>query len=71
MNCLAKIYSDNFHYAEKLEVLIETMPEEKLYQNFEEEKYGNYYRNLTGMIEHTHYHLGQIVLIKKMVQQEK
>jgi len=32
-----------------------------------EEKYGNYYRNFHGIIEHCHYHLGQIVLIKKML----
>jgi hypothetical protein len=29
------------------------------------EKYGNYYRNIHGIIEHIHYHLGQIVLIEK------
>jgi len=30
-------------------------------------KYGTLYRNLTGIIEHTHYHLGQIAIIRKMV----
>jgi uncharacterized damage-inducible protein DinB len=49
--------------------LIEKLPEEQLWETFSEEKYGNYYRNLHGMIEHTHYHLGQIVLIKKIIQQ--
>ena len=48
--------------------LIEQLPDEKLSEDIAEEKYGNYYRNLTGIIEHTHYHLGQIVLLKKMIR---
>ncbi|MBC2846731.1 DinB family protein [Winogradskyella flava] len=32
-----------------------------------EEKYGTYFRNLAGIIEHTHYHLGQIAIIKKII----
>ena len=52
--------------AEKFATLIEQLPDSKLWQNFEDGKYGNYYRNLHGLIEHTHYHLGQIVLIKKL-----
>lgn len=54
--------------AEHCALLIEQLPEEKLWEIFVEEKYGNYYRNLNGLIEHTHYHLGQIAIIKKMVQ---
>lgn len=53
--------------AEEFAVLIESLPEEKLGQIFVEEKNGIYYRNLAGIIEHTHYHLGQIALIKKMI----
>lgn len=53
--------------AEKFARLIEQMPESRLEDFFVDEKYGSYYRNLTGIIEHTHYHLGQIVLIKKML----
>ena len=49
--------------------LIDQVPENKLWETFVDEKYGNYYRNLHGIIEHTHYHLGQIVLIKKMLSQ--
>jgi uncharacterized damage-inducible protein DinB len=66
-NYIEQIYSN----VEKLAILIENLPEEKLAENFTDEKYGNYYRNLNGMIEHTHYHLGQIAIIKKIVQQEK
>ena len=47
--------------------LVEQLPEGKLWETFSDEKYGNYYRNINGIIEHTHYHLGQIVLIKKIL----
>ncbi len=42
---------------------------EMLQQDFTDSKYGTYYRNLWGMIEHTHYHLGQIVLLRKMLDE--
>lgn len=54
---------------EDLAALIEALPEEKLGETFVGEQYGTYYRNLHGLIEHTHYHLGQIVIIKKMIRQ--
>jgi uncharacterized damage-inducible protein DinB len=60
---LDKTWSD----AEKFATLLEQLPDSKLQENFSEDKYGNYYRNLSGVIEHTHYHLGQIVLIKKLL----
>ncbi|MBC3539055.1 DinB family protein [Rufibacter sediminis] len=50
-------------------LLIEQLPEAKLWETFVEEKYGTYYRNIQGIIEHTHYHLGQIVLLKKLLPQ--
>lgn len=50
--------------------LIEQLPEQTLFENFTDKKYGNYYRNLHGIIEHTHYHLGQIVLIKKILLED-
>ena len=55
--------------AENFARLIENLPETKLTEIFTDEKYGNYYRNLHGIIEHIHYHLGQIVLIKKILLQ--
>jgi len=48
--------------------LIAQLPEEKLDQSFVDEKYGIYYRNLHGIIEHIHYHLGQMVIIKKLIR---
>jgi uncharacterized damage-inducible protein DinB len=57
--------------AEKAAVLIEKLPEERLFEPFTDEKYGNYYRNIAGIIEHMHYHLGQISLLKKLVRMEQ
>ena len=55
--------------AENFANLVEQLPENRLGEDFWENKYGTIYRNITGVIEHIHYHLGQIVLIKKIVQQ--
>ncbi len=63
-NLLNKTWTE----AETFASLIEQLPDEKLMDSFTDEKYGNYYRNIHGIIEHTHYHLGQIVLIKKILQ---
>lgn len=57
--------------AENFASLTEQLPESKLWEDFSDNKYGNYYRNLHGIIEHIHYHLGQIVLIKKIVLEAK
>ncbi len=53
--------------AEAFAQLIEQLPDEKLLQDFADPKYGTYYRNLAGIIEHIHYHLGQIAVVKKIV----
>ncbi|WP_418638058.1 DUF1572 domain-containing protein [Winogradskyella sp.] len=47
--------------------LIEKLPEETLNNDFVDKKYGTFLRNIDGMIEHSYYHLGQIVLIKKIL----
>ncbi len=54
--------------AEQFARMVEQLPESKLWESFADGKYGNYYRNIQGVIEHTHYHLGQIILIKKITQ---
>jgi len=46
---------------------IEGLEEKRLEQPFIEERYGSYLRNIEGVIEHSYYHLGQIVLIKKLI----
>lgn len=49
---------------------VEQLPDERLGEVFVADKYGIYYRNLHGLIEHTHYHMGQLTLLKKIVQAE-
>lgn len=63
-----QILQSTWDAVEKLSLLIEALPDEQLFDDFADSKYGNYYRNLLGIIEHSHYHLGQIVLIKKMLR---
>ncbi|HQV55917.1 MAG: DinB family protein [Chitinophagaceae bacterium] len=64
---LNKVWAD----AETFAKLVEQLPDEKLNEYLADEKYGNYFRNLHGIIEHSHYHLGQIVIIKKIILKEK
>jgi len=54
--------------AEKFASAVEKFDEEKLASAFVDEKYRSYQRNIDAMIEHAYYHLGQIVLIKKMLK---
>lgn len=54
--------------AEELASLIERMPEEQLADGFVDNEYGTYYRCLHGLVEHCHYHLGQIAVIKALLQ---
>lgn len=53
--------------AEEFASLVEQIPDEKLDESFVDIKYGSYKRNIEAMIEHSYYHLGQIVLIKKLL----
>ena len=65
-NMLNQVWTDGENFIQ----LIEQLPEDKLDQDFTDSKYGNYFRNLHGIIEHTHYHLGQIILLKKIILHE-
>ncbi|SFT47374.1 hypothetical protein SAMN05216474_0756 [Lishizhenia tianjinensis] len=47
--------------------LVENMSEEKILADFVDKQYGTYYRNIDAMIEHSYYHLGQIILLKKRI----
>lgn len=60
---LDKTWADTETFA----ALVALLPESLLWESFTDEKYGTYYRNIQGIIEHIHYHLGQIVVIKKMM----
>ena len=51
--------------AEDFVQLVEGLSDEQIGSTFVDKKYGDYYRNLTGLVEHLYYHLGQIILLKK------
>lgn len=57
--------------SEKFLALVEEMTEDKLLESFVDEKYGVYKRNIDVIIEHTYYHLGQILIIKKLLNKRK
>lgn len=61
------LFNDLLTNSEKFAKHLEVLSEEKLKESFVDEKYGTYRRNIEGMIEHCYYHLGQVVLIRKMV----
>ena len=65
-NFLEKIWINAKRFAE----LVEQLPEQKLSKVFVDKKYGDYYSNLTGIIEHSHYHLGQIAILKKLIRNQ-
>jgi hypothetical protein len=56
-----------YRNAEYFVKLVEQMPASQLNDLFTDEKYGTYLRNLIGILEHSYYHLGQIVIIKKLL----
>lgn len=60
---LAEIWAN----VEQLAELVEALSEEQLTGPFSDGKYGTVYRNIAGFVEHTHYHLGQMRLIKKLL----
>ncbi|WP_299116423.1 DUF1572 domain-containing protein [uncultured Winogradskyella sp.] len=53
--------------AKEFILLIEKLEDNILETFLAEEKYGTYFRNILGIIEHTHYHIGQIAVIKKIL----
>ncbi|NNF33755.1 MAG: DUF1572 domain-containing protein [Saprospiraceae bacterium] len=57
--------------AELMAEKISGMSDEEIMSPFVDEKYGNNYRNLHALIEHGFYHLGQLVLIKKLLREDK
>ena len=53
--------------AEAFAVAVEQFPEDRLEEN-NPPNLGSIYKKIHGVIEHNHYHLGQIVLIKKLLR---
>ena len=62
-----KLLDKTWADAEKFAKLIEQLPDSRLEEDFIDAKYGSYYRNIAGITEHLHYHLGQLVIIKKLL----
>jgi len=56
--------------AEIFATLVEHFADDKLSDIFVDERYGSHQRNIDAMIEHSYYHLGQIVLIRKMAERK-
>ncbi len=50
--------------------LVEGMKTKRLMDVFVKQEYGSYYRSIDVIIEHTYYHLGQIILIKKKMREK-
>lgn len=55
------------NHAEQFVAQVEQLDDEILDQDFVDEKYGSYLRNIEGVIEHSYYHLGQLSLIRKLI----
>lgn len=64
-----RLQADNLASAQQLADAIRKVPDEVLGQPILKDRASSsYYRQLHGVIEHTHYHLGQIVLLKKLIR---
>ena len=48
---------------------VEKFSDAELNEIFVKKEYGTFERNIDAMIEHCYYHLGQIVLLRKMIHQ--
>lgn len=66
-----ELKAEVFQRGETFAQAIENLPPERLTESFVKEAYGDYHRNLTGMIQHAYYHLGQMRLIKKLLIAER
>ena len=60
---LAVFWTEAASFIQKLE----EMDENTLNSIFVKKEYGTYHFNINTLIEHSYYHLGQIVLIKKLI----
>ncbi len=47
---------------------VKNFPEEQLFETSPTGK-SSYYKNFQGIVEHAHYHLGQLVILKKLIKQ--
>lgn len=61
-----RLVDDFLQNAESFAAYVESLDDALFDQPFVDEKYGSYLRNIEGVIEHSYYHLGQVVLIRKI-----
>jgi len=47
---------------------VSKLTDTKLNETFVDAQYGSYLRNIEGVIEHSYYHLGQISIMKKLIE---
>lgn len=62
-----KLVTTLLDHAEQFATAVSKMEDSLFDQVFVEEKYGTWLRNIEGVVEHSYYHLGQIVLIRKLI----
>jgi hypothetical protein len=65
-----KLQADNIESAHELAAAIRRVEASALTQPILP-NYSSTYKNLQGTVEHVHYHLGQIVLLKKLVRSQQ
>lgn len=63
-----KLKERNIESAHKLAEAVKKFPEEKIFE-LTVTGHSTHYKTLHGIVEHTYYHLGQIVLLKKIIKQ--
>lgn len=63
------LQQDNLRSAQELAAVIKSIPGERLEEPILPGA-SSVYRNLQGIVEHTHYHLGQIVILKQWLQKQ-
>ena len=63
-----KLVSNFLVNAETFANAVQHMSDHQFDEVFVDKKYGTWLRNIEGVIEHSYYHLGQISLIRKLIQ---
>ena len=60
--------NDTWAAAETFAEQLAAQPDDYWFADFTKPEYGSNFRNVVGIIEHSHYHLGQIVVLKKLLR---
>ena len=61
-----KLLDKTWTEAEEFAKLVESITDDQLAEPMESGKYGNWFKNLLIIQEHSHYHIGQILLLRKL-----